>query len=124
MSDEKHQQSGGISNKLSVEVSERTLAILALVFSVAAAMLALWSVDSDRTGRQNSTDKWMLVREGLEKDQRGVREELEKAQREVRVLQQISMDRDALLIREGLLLPSDATNGPAYNLQYKPRGKK
>lgn len=70
------------------------LAILALVFSVSAFMMGIWSVfESQKSGR------------------------------ETRVLQQLSMDHDALLIREGLKQPGDESKGPAANLNYKPGRK-
>lgn len=70
------------------------LAIIALVFSVGAFMMGIWAVfDSQKSGR------------------------------ETRVLQQLIMDHDALLIREGLKQPGDESKGPAANLDYKPRSK-
>jgi hypothetical protein len=88
MSEDKVQQSGGTYQK--VEISERTLSILALVFAVAAIVFALWA-----------------------------RAESEKSARESRLLQQQYMDISALLLREGLRQPGDYNNGPAGNLSYK-----
>lgn len=65
---------------------------IALIFAVAAFMMGIWAVF-----------------------------DAEKAARETRVLQQLLMDHDALLIREGLKQPGDESKGPAANLDYKPR---
>ena len=75
-----------------VEVSERTLSVLAIVMAVAAFTLGIWAIFDS-----------------------------EKSARETRVLQQLIMDHDALLIREGLKQPGDESKGPAANLDYKPR---
>jgi len=83
---------GSISQSTKVDVSERTLSILALVMSVAAFMRGIWAVFDS-----------------------------EKSARETRVLQQLIMDHDALLIREGLKQPGDESKGPAANLDYKRR---
>ena len=83
---------GSISNVAKVEFSERTLSVLALVLAVAAFMMGIWAVF-----------------------------DAEKSARETRVLQQLLMDHDALLIREGLKQPGDESKGPAANLDYKPR---
>lgn len=77
-----------------IEVSDRTLSILAVVASVAAFVTALWSIhESDR------------------------------AAREAKQLQIQVMDHNALLLREGLLQPTDETYGPAGNLAYKRKEK-
>ena len=82
------------SNVNRVEISERTLSILAIVIGVAAFVTALWSIhESDR------------------------------AARETKQLQIQVMDMNALALRAGLLLPSDETYGPAGNLLYKPPPK-
>jgi hypothetical protein len=75
-----------------VEISERTLSVIAIIFGVAAFMMGIWAVF-----------------------------DAEKSARETRVLQQLLMDHDALLIREGLKQPGDESKGPAANLDYKPR---
>src|ERR1700729_403633 len=86
------QQDGSISNIAKVDVSERTLSIIALVMAVAGFMMGIWAIfDAERSAR------------------------------ETRVLQQLEMDHDALLIREGLKQPGDESKGPAANLDYKPR---
>lgn len=77
-----------------IEVSERTLSTLAIVLSVAALVTSLWSIhESDR------------------------------AAREAKQLQIQVMDHNALLLREGLLQPTDETYGPAGNLAYKRKEK-
>jgi hypothetical protein len=87
-----NQREGSISQSTKVELSERTLSLLALVFAVAAFMMGIWAIfDAERSAR------------------------------ETRVLQQLIMDHDALLIREGLKQPGDESKGPAANLDYKPR---
>ena len=83
---------GSVSNVAKVEVSERTLSVLAIVMAVAAFTLGIWAIFDS-----------------------------EKSARETRVLQQLIMDHDALLIREGLKQPGDESKGPAANLDYKPR---
>jgi hypothetical protein len=87
-----HLREGSISNVAKVDVSERTLSILALVMAVAAFMMGIWALF-----------------------------DAEKSARETRVLQQLEMDHDALLIREGFKQPGDESKGPAANLDYKPR---
>jgi hypothetical protein len=50
--------------------------------------------------------------------------QLTRSEREFRLVQLQLMDQNAILIREGLKQPADATNGPAGNYQYKPREKR
>lgn len=89
-----HALPGAHVNVNRFEVSERTLSILAIVVGVAAFVTALWSIhESDR------------------------------AARETRQLQIQVMDHNALLLRAGILLPSDETYGPAGNLTYQPPRK-
>jgi len=71
-----------------------TQGTISLVFAVAAFMMGMWALS-----------------------------EAQKAGRETRVFQQLLMDHDALLIREGLKQPGDESKGPAANLDYKPRSK-
>lgn len=85
---------GGNVATAKVEISERTIAIIAIVFAVASFVSSIWAIN-----------------------------EAEKSGRETRVLQQLLMDHDALLIREGLKQPGDESKGPAANLDYKPRSK-
>jgi hypothetical protein len=82
-----------------VNISERTLAIIAFGFAIAAFVVSLWA-NSDNTK---------------------IRDELLRSERESRVLQQQVMDQSALLLREGIRQPGDLTNGPSGNLDYKPR---
>ena len=82
-----------------VNISEKTLAIIAFGFAIAAFVIALWA-NSDNTK---------------------IREELLRSERESRVLQQQVMDQSALLLREGIRQPGDLTNGPSGNLDYQPR---
>jgi hypothetical protein len=89
-----NQREGSISQNTKVELSEKTLSVLAIIFSVAAFMMGIWAIT-----------------------------ESQRSARETRVLQQLSMDHDALLIREGLKQPGDESKGPAANLDYKPRSK-
>jgi hypothetical protein len=49
--------------------------------------------------------------------------EAQKSSREARLLEQQVMDQNALLLREGLRQPSDFSNGPAGNLQYRRKEK-
>lgn len=86
---------GSQVNKQTVEISERTLSVIAFGFAIAAFVTSLWCMhDADR------------------------------AARETKQLQIQVMDQNALLIREGLKQPGDTTYGPAGNLEYKPREKK
>lgn len=48
----------------------------------------------------------------------------EKAGYEARIIQQHLMDNNALLVRAGILLPSDASHGPAGNIEYNVRKEK
>jgi len=82
-----------------VNISEKTLVIIAFGFAIAAFVIALWA-NSDNTK---------------------IREELLRSERESRVLQQQVMDQSALLLREGIRQPGDLTNGPSGNLDYQPR---
>lgn len=81
-------------NVTRIEMSERVLSTIAIVASVAALVTSLWSIhESDR------------------------------AAREAKQLQIQVMDHNALLLRAGILLPSDETYGPAGNLTYQPPKK-
>ena len=82
-----------------VNISERTLAIIAFGFAIAAFVVSLWA-NSDNTK---------------------IREELLRSERESRVLQQQVMDQSALLLREGIRQPGDLTNGPSGNMDYQRR---
>lgn len=94
-------QHGGNVNKTVVEMSERTLSIIAFGFAIAAFVVALWSTS----------------------DNRQIRDELLRSERESRVLQQQVMDQSALLLREGIRQPDDFTNGPSGNLNYHRKEK-
>ncbi len=88
-------QHGGNVNKTVVEVSERTLSVLAFGLAVAAFVVALWSIhESDRSAR------------------------------ETKQLQIQVMDQNALMIREGFKQPGDTVYGPAGNLEYKHKEKR
>jgi hypothetical protein len=115
--DESIYNPSGTVNVAKVELSERTLSILALVFGVAGLLISILSSMWAR-------DSIARAREDHHYEMQQVRADLDAAKREVRVMQQISMDRDALLLRAGLLQSSDAVNGPAYNVQYRPKGKR
>lgn len=83
---------GAHISKQSVEISERTLSVIAFGLAVASFVTSLWCIhESDR------------------------------AERETKQLQIQVMDQNALLIREGLKQPTDETYGPAANLEYAPR---
>jgi hypothetical protein len=88
-----HAQPGAHVQNVRFEVSERTLSILALALSTAAMVTALWSIH-----------------------------ESDGAARETKQLQIQVMDHNALLLREGILKPTDETYGPAGNLEYR-KGK-
>lgn len=47
--------------------------------------------------------------------------ESSRAAVETRLLEQQMMDTNALLVREGLRVPSDHSNGPSGNIQYERR---
>ena len=87
-----NQREGSISQNTKVELSEKTLSVIAICMSVAAFTLGIWSVM-----------------------------ESQRSARETRVLQQLFMDHDALMIREGFKQPGDEQKGPAANLDYKRR---
>lgn len=75
-----------------IEISERTLSILALAFSCVAIMGSFWAIS-----------------------------EMQRNERESRILQQQVMDQSALMLREGIAQPGDQTNGPAGNTSYRKR---
>ncbi len=84
-----------------VDISERTLSIIAFGFAIGAFVIALWAnVDNGK-----------------------LRDEVLKSERESRVLQQQVMDQSALLLREGIRQPGDLNNGPAGNLGYQRKEK-
>lgn len=88
-------------NRNHLEVTERTLSIIAFGFAIAGFVVALWATS----------------------DNRQIREELLRSERESRVLQQQIMDQSALLLREGIRQPDDFTNGPSGNLNYHRKEK-
>lgn len=99
-----------------VEISERTLSVIAFALSVAAVTSVLWIA----YGQTREIDR---SREEQVRETNRLREEVIKYERESRVLQQQVMDHSALLMREGLSQPTDETNGPAGNLEYRRRRK-
>jgi len=99
-----------------VEISERTLSIIAFGFSTAAIVSVLWV----SSGQSHEIDR---SREEQMRETNRLREEVLKFERESRVLQQQVMDQSALLLREGLRQPDDLINGPAGNLNYRRKEK-
>lgn len=96
------QDNAHISNQ-KVEISERTLSVIAFGLSVAAFVTALWCMHDAEIDRQwNNREIARLVHE-------------------VNVRDVLLQDHDALLIREGLKTPADATKGPTGNLEYQLR---
>jgi hypothetical protein len=81
---------GSISNVAKVDISERTLSILALVFSSIAIVLSI--VDFYATS--------LLIREAKQ-------------------VQIQLMYANAIMLREGLVQPGDQVYGPEGNLEYK-----
>jgi hypothetical protein len=69
---------GSISQSTKVEISERTLSIVAFGISIAAIVIAMWS-----------------------------HSEADKAARETRILQQIVQDQSAIMVGKGLKQPTD-----------------
>jgi hypothetical protein len=92
---------GANVNRTNIEITDRTLSIIAFGFAIAGFIVALWATSGNRD----------------------IREELLRSERESRVLQQQIMDQSALLLREGIRQPDDFTNGPAGNLNYKRKDK-
>src|SRR5580692_915430 len=96
------QDNAHISNQR-VEISERTLSIIAFGLSVAALVTALWCMHDAEVDRQwNNREIARLVHE-------------------VNVRDILLQDHDALLIRQGLKTPADAAKGPTGNLEYQSR---
>jgi hypothetical protein len=81
-----------LTNK--VEISERTLSVLAFGFSIAAFVYA-----------------WSLSRE------------VDRLVREVHVNTVTVENHDALMLRYGIKQPEDVMRGPNGNLQYQPKEK-
>jgi hypothetical protein len=77
-----------------IEFTEKTVAVIALIFACVAFVTALWSIH-----------------------------ESSRSATETRLLEQQVMDQNALLVREGLREPTDHTNGPAGNVQYQRKEK-
>jgi hypothetical protein len=88
--DESIYNPSGTVNLAKVDISERTLSIVALVFSSIAIVLAL--VDLYATG--------MMLREAKQ-------------------VQIQLMYANAIMLREGLVQPGDQVYGPEGNLEYK-----
>jgi hypothetical protein len=103
---------GANANFLKVTLTERVLPIVAFGLSVAALVLAL-------SLRDYYQDQMRDAQAAHWEQMRSVNSDLEKYAREVRVLQQISMDRDAVLLRAGILQIGDSAAGPAYSITYK-----
>jgi hypothetical protein len=94
--------SAHISNQR-VQISERTLSVIAFGLAVAAFVMALWCMHDAEIDRQwNNREITRLVHE-------------------VNVRDVLLQDHDALLIREGFKTPADVAKGPTGNLEYQPR---
>jgi hypothetical protein len=88
MSEDKVQQSGGTYQK--VEISERTLSIIATVFGAMAIIISLVAIYATS----------MLIREAKQ-------------------VQIQLMYANAIMLREGLIQTGDMVYGPEGNLEYK-----
>jgi hypothetical protein len=96
-----------------VEVSERTLSIIAFGFSTAALVTALWVMHEAELLRQDSKEALAHLEADSDK-------EINRLVHEVNVLNALTQDHDALLMREGLKQPGDVVKGPTGNLEYRP----
>lgn len=111
--DTPEQQDGQRSNNVNVnriDLSDRTVSTIALAVACMAIIAAFWAGQRAASAEQ-------------EADRRAAQAEraAEKAAYEARIIQQHQMDSNALLVRAGILLPSDASHGPAGNIQYNVR---
>lgn len=96
-------QQGSHVSKQTVEISERTLSVIAFGLSVAALVTSLWCMHDNEIQRRYSD------------------REIDRLVHEVNKLNIFTQDHDALLMREGLKTPADAAKGPTGNLEYQPR---
>lgn len=96
---------GASVSRTDIEISERTLSVVALTLAVAAFVIAFITMQHASESKQD------------------LQREVDRLVREARQVQIQVMDQNALLIREGLKQPTDTTYGPAGNLEYKPKGK-
>jgi hypothetical protein len=86
-----------------VHVYERTLSVIALVFSVAALVTAL-----------------LLIHES-DRDRIWTDREISRLVHEVNVRNVLVQDHDAIMLREGLKQPGDIMKGPTGNIEFEPR---
>jgi hypothetical protein len=85
-----HQREGSISNVAKVDISERTLSIIAIVFGSIAIVISLVSIYATS----------ILIREAKQ-------------------VQIQLMYANAIMLRDGIVQPGDMVYGPEGNLEYK-----
>jgi len=96
------QDNAHISNQ-KVEISERTLSVIAFGFAIAGFVTALWSMHDAQIDRQWND------------------REISRLVHEVNVRNIYIENHDALLMRAGIKQPGDVEKGPTGNLEYQPR---
>lgn len=101
MGDNCHKSDQTFSPK--IEISERTLSVIAFGLAVAAFVTSFWCM------HDASNDRVWYDRE------------ISRLVHEVNVRDVLLQDHDALMIREGLKQAGDIPKGPTGNLNYTPR---
>lgn len=119
---------GAQLNSQKVEISERTLSIIAFGLSMAALVTSLWGMHEAELLRQDDRDSMSRMRTDTQVEMAHTRDdvnrEVTQLVREVNKFTIITQDHDALLIRDGLKQPADAATGPTGNLEFKPIGRR
>jgi hypothetical protein len=85
-----NQREGSISNYAKVDISERTLSVIALVFSSIGIVISIFTL----------LETWSLAREAKQ-------------------VQIQLMYANAIMLREGMVQPGDQVYGPEGNLEYR-----
>jgi hypothetical protein len=103
-----------------VEISERTLSVIAFGFGVAAFITSLWCIHDAEITRQIAQRERQETREENAAWHADVNREVDRLVHEVNVGNIYYQNHDALLFRAGIKQPGDMPRGPTGNLEYHP----
>lgn len=106
--------------KQTVEISERTLSVIAFGLAVAAFVTALWCMHDAEISRQMAQHERQQTREENAAWHADVNREVDRLVHEVNVGNIYVENHDALLMRAGIKQPGDMPRGPTGNLEYHP----
>jgi hypothetical protein len=111
---------GDNNHSTRIEISERTLAVMAFGFGVAALVTALWSMHETEVHRIAVDRELTQAREAGHREIELQYREVDRLVREVHVCKVTTENHDALMIRAGFKQPGDAPLGPTGNLDFQP----